>query len=272
MAIPASQYVLGHSESELQRLIEQAAFFGELTAELFRKAGLRPGMRVLDVGSGVGDVAFLAASLVGPTGSVLGIDRSEEAVNAARERAARAGAKNVAFEVADAVTFRATGTLDAVVGRLFLAYQSDPAAVLRHLAAQVEDGGMVAFHECDLATAHTNPPLPLFTRVVENVVETFRRANLHADMGARLHTTFREAGLSAPRMIASTRVESGDDSGAYAAVAKVVGSAAPIMERLGVATIAELQLETLEQRLRDEVTRADAVVFMPLFVGAWTNV
>lgn len=272
MAIPASQYVLGHSESELQRLIEQAAFFGELTAELFRKAGLRRGMRVLDVGCGVGDVAFLAASLVGPTGTVLGIDRSEEAVHVARERAALAGARNVTFEVADATTFRAPRRVDAVVGRLVLAYQPDPAAVVRHLAAQVQDGGVVAFHECDLATARTNPPLPLFTRVVENLVETFRRANLHADMGSRLHATFQEAGLPAPRMIASTRVESGEDSGAYAAIAKVVASAAPIMERLGVATIAELQLESLEQRLREEVTCADAVVYMPIFTGAWANV
>lgn len=268
----ACEYVLGHSDSELQRLIEQAAFFGELTADLFRRADIRAGMSVLDIGCGVGDVAFLAASLVGAGGSVLGIDRSAEAVAVARERAAQAGAENISFEVADAAAFRPSRPVDAVVGRLVLAYQPDPAAVLRHLGMLVGPGGTIAFQECDLSSAVTKPALPLFTRMVACVCETYRRANLEADMGSRLHSAFRQAGLPAPQMIAAARVESGPHSLAYAAVAKVVDSAAPMMERLGVATIAELQLDTLEARLRDEVVQADATLFMPTFVGAWTRV
>jgi SAM-dependent methyltransferase len=263
---------LGHSAAELRRLIEQAAFFGDLTAEVFRSAGLGPGMSVLDVGCGVGDVAFLAAALVGPSGSVMGIDRAAEAVEVAQVRAAQADADNVTFEVADAATFHSARTFDAVVGRLVLAYQPNPGAVLRHLASLVRDGGIIAFHECDLTTASTKPALPLFTRVVESVVETYRRANLEADMGSRLHSAFREAGLPAPQMIAAGRVESGEQSHAYAAIARVVESAAPMMERLGVANVAELHLETLEQRMREEVAHADAIVFMPRFVGAWVRV
>jgi SAM-dependent methyltransferase len=269
--LPASEYVLGHSASELLRLIDQAAFLGDLTADVFRRADLRSGMRVLDIGCGVGDVAFLAASIVGPNGSVLGIDRSTEAVAVARARAAQTGIDNIDFEVADAATFRPVQKVDAVVGRLVLAYQPDPAAVLRHLAAQVRDGGVIAFQECDLSSAATQPSLPLFTRVVEHVIETYRRANLEADMGSRLHSTFCNAGLRAPQMIGAARVESGASSPAYGAVAKVVDSAAPMMERLGVASIAELELDTLEARLRDEAVQNDAVVFMPRFVGAWTR-
>ncbi|MDP9193567.1 MAG: class I SAM-dependent methyltransferase [Acidobacteriota bacterium] len=267
-----SEYVLGHSAAELRRLIEQAAFFGDLTAEVFRNAGLGPGMSVLDVGCGVGDVAFLAAALVGPTGSVTGIDRAAEAVEVARARAAQAEAGNVTFEVADAATFHTAQTFDAVVGRLVLAYQPNPATVLRHLASMVCDGGIIAFHECDLTTASTKPELPLFKRMVGSVIETYRRANLEADMGSRLHSAFLEAGLPPPQMIAAARVESGEQSPAYAAVARVVESAAPMMERLGVANVAELHLETLEQRMREEVAHADAVVFMPRFVGAWVRV
>jgi SAM-dependent methyltransferase len=272
MPTEASEYVLGHSASELRRLIEQAAFFGDLTADVFRRAELRPGMSVLDVGCGAGDVAFLAASLVAPTGRVLGIDKSPDALSMARTRAEAAGADNIEFEIADAATFHSTRKFDAIVGRLVLAYQPDPAAVLRHLASQLRDGGVIVFQECDLSTASTKPELPLFTRMVGHVVETFRRAHLEADMGSRLHAAFCAAGLPAPRMIAAARVESGEHSLAYAAVAKVVDSAAPMMERLGVATVEELQLATLEDRLREEVTRADAVVFMPRFVGAWTTV
>ena len=269
---PTSEYVLGHSAAELHRLIEQAAFFGDLTADVFRRAELTPGMSVLDVGCGVGDVAFLAASMVGSGGRVTGIDRAEEAVAVARQRAAQADADNVTFAVADAATFTSAEPFDAVVGRLMLAYQPDPAAVLRHLASQLRARGVLAFHECDLSTAATKPDVPLFREVVDLVIETYRRANLEANMGSRLHSAFRGAGLPAPQMIAAARVESGAQSHAYAAVARVVSSAAPMMERLGVATIAGLERETLESRLREAITRADAVVFMPMFVGAWTRV
>lgn len=269
---PSTEYVLGHSAAELRRLIEQAAFFGDLTADIFRRAGLAPGMSVLDIGCGVGDVAFLAASLVGPMGRVTGIDRAPEAVAVAKERAAQADADNVTFDVADAATYHPVERFDAVVGRLVLAYQPDPGAVLRHLASLLREGGVLAFHETDLSTASTRPNVPLFKHVVDLVIETYRRANLEADMGSRLYPAFREAGLPAPRMFAASPVESGTGSAAYAALARVVSSAAPIMERLGVATVAELELETLESRLRDEITRADAVVFMPRFVGAWTRV
>ncbi|MFL6520011.1 MAG: methyltransferase domain-containing protein [Chthoniobacterales bacterium] len=69
-------YLLGHSASELRRLEEQAQFFGSLTKLVFREAGLSEGMRVLDVGSGAGDVSLLAGSFVGPGGEVIGVDRS----------------------------------------------------------------------------------------------------------------------------------------------------------------------------------------------------
>ncbi len=123
--IPVMQpYPLGDADPELRRLIEQARLFGDLTEQMFRHAGLRAGMRVLDVGCGAGDVSFLAASLVGPTGRVLGIDRSAQAVELATGRAAAAGLAQVRFQVADLTQFHASEPFDAVVGRLVLVYHA----------------------------------------------------------------------------------------------------------------------------------------------------
>ena len=82
----AHDYLLGHSPEELDRLTVQARLIDPITRQFFVEAGVAPGMRVLDVGSGAGDVAFLVAGLVGPAGEVVGTDRSAAALAAARAR------------------------------------------------------------------------------------------------------------------------------------------------------------------------------------------
>src|SRR5262249_20095574 len=90
-------YPWGHAEEELERIISTARFLGDRTEHVLRLAGLDRGMRVLEVGCGPGDVTFLAAKLVGFEGTVIGVDKSEEAIGRARERAAAAGLTNVQF-------------------------------------------------------------------------------------------------------------------------------------------------------------------------------
>src|SRR5688572_25368686 len=97
-----NSYILGHANEELERLIGQSRFLGDLTEHFLRLAGLQSGMRVLDVGCGAGDLSFLAASLVGPTGHVTGIDRSPDSVALASTRAAAAGLSNLRFVECDA--------------------------------------------------------------------------------------------------------------------------------------------------------------------------
>ena len=94
-------YVFGHSDRELDRLNAQARLIDPITQRIFRDAGVSTGMRVLDVDSGAGDVAFLAAHLVDDTGEVIGVDRSPIAVQTATSRAASDGVDNVSFRVGD---------------------------------------------------------------------------------------------------------------------------------------------------------------------------
>ena len=81
-----ADYVLGHSKPEIERLIAQSAVLDSTTLRLFHETGLKSGMRVLDIGCGAGDVSMLAAKIVGKTGTVVGIDRSIDAINYARSR------------------------------------------------------------------------------------------------------------------------------------------------------------------------------------------
>ena len=270
MADPS--YVLGHSERELKRLTEQGRFYGELTEDLLRRAGIEPGMRVLDVGSGAGDVSFLVASMIGHRGSVLGIDRSPEAVAVARERAARAGLSHISFEAADAATYRSQAPFDAIVGRLVLVYQADPAGVLRNLIQNLRPGGLIAFVEIEVSIARSVPALPLFSRAVSWLTETFTRSGIHVDMGTRLYAAFRSAGLTSPSMFMLSRVEGVESTATYENLVQTLRSLLPAMERYGVASAAEVQIDTLSERLVQEARDADAVVLPPAAVGAWARV
>ncbi len=264
-------YVLGHSERELARLISQSRFYGELTEDLLRRAGITTGMRVLDVGCGAGDVSLLIASLVGPTGAVIGVDRSEESVHAAQARAAIAHLSNVTFRQGDVNDLSLESQVDALAGRFVLLYLADPAATLERLCRLVKPGGLVVFQEMDITTTRSVPLVPLYETARLWIAETFRRGGVELDMGSRLFPTFRRAGLPAPQLLLRGRIEGAPDSPAYAYVAQTVRSLLPMAERLGVVTAAEVQIDTLADRIRDEVIGAEAVVVLPTLIGAWTH-
>jgi 2-polyprenyl-3-methyl-5-hydroxy-6-metoxy-1,4-benzoquinol methylase len=264
-------YVLGHSSEELNRLIDQARLFGELTEDVFVRAGIGAGMRVLDVGCGAGDVSFLLARMVGPSGAVIGIDRSEDAVAMATARAQAMGLAQVSFSQGELEDISLDQPVDAAVGRFVLMYSADPAVSLRQIAANVRAGGIVAFQEMNVAEAKSFPQVDLFEQSMRWIVETLDREKVKNLMGLGLFRTFIEAGLPPPQMIMGARVEGSSDSLGYQIVAQVVKSLLPVMEKLGVANEKEIQIETLAQRLRDEVISRGAVIVLPPLVGAWTR-
>jgi ubiquinone/menaquinone biosynthesis C-methylase UbiE len=120
--VSAKDVCPGDSEEELDRLSRQAQAFEAFTRQLFQEAGIIMGMRVLDVGCGSGDVAFLAAQFVGPGGEVVGVDQAAAAVNRATARAQVRGIGNVRFLEGDPTELQFDRPFDAVVGRLVLMY------------------------------------------------------------------------------------------------------------------------------------------------------
>lgn len=114
-------YVLGHSDHELGRLGRQAELVDSFTREYLVTAGVKPGMRVLDVGSGAGDVAFLAAALTAPGGHVVGTDTATAAVSAATAAASARGlSETVRFLAGDPAELSFDRPFDAIIGRYVL--------------------------------------------------------------------------------------------------------------------------------------------------------
>jgi hypothetical protein len=73
-------------------------------------------------------------------------------------------------------------------------------------------------------------------------------------------------------MLQQARVEGGPDSPIYAQVAQITRTMLPLMERTGVATAAEVDIERLADRLRDEAVERNAVIVFPPLIAAWTRI
>src|SRR5262245_26848227 len=91
----STAYVMGHDERERRRLLLQASILNPLTEQLFHRAGISSGMRVLDIGCGVGDVSLLAARLVGRYGSVTSVDIDPVALGTLDARSSAEGVNNI---------------------------------------------------------------------------------------------------------------------------------------------------------------------------------
>src|SRR4030095_7540851 len=113
---PSTDYPLGNTDAEHERLIRQAARVAPTTERFFHEAGIGPGQRVLDIGSGVGDVAMLVARLVGPSGGVVGVERDRNSIAKASARVTGAGFQNVRFNESNVNEIVGEKPFDAVVG------------------------------------------------------------------------------------------------------------------------------------------------------------
>jgi SAM-dependent methyltransferase len=218
----------------------------------------------------VGDVAFVAAELVGPEGHVVGIDRWPEAIARARMRAAQAGLVQVQFVEGDIHDPAPGGPFDAIVGRLILMHLPDPVAVLRRQATVLRAGGLVVPIENDIPTTRSLPSTPLVSQAVAWVVAAFAIAGIPA-MGPRLWGVLQEAGLHPVGMIGVQPHFGPDDPAAVALAEGALQAAAPLIERTGVATAAEISAETFGQRLRDELQQYSAVLAHGILLSAWAT-
>jgi SAM-dependent methyltransferase len=264
------QFGTGIGEEEVARLEAQGAAMAPATRMIFAEAGIRPGMRVLDLGCGAGDVAFVAADLVGPDGFVVGVDRSAEALARARLRAQQRGLAQVQFVEGDINDPAPGGPFDAMVERLVLMWVPDPAAVLRRQATVLRPGGLVVPVEADLSMMRSLPEHPFGTQVKSWLVEAFAKAGI-SFLGPRLCAVVQEAGLRPLGMIGvQPHFIPGDEVG-LAFLVESMRVAEPLIVGTGVATAEEIGMETFEQRLRDEGQRTPGVATAYMLLSAWAT-
>jgi SAM-dependent methyltransferase len=229
-------------------------------------------MKVLDVGSGAGDVALLLADLVGPRGSVVGVEMNQAILETARERVSAVGWTNVTFLDGDVTSIVLDDGFDAVVGRWILMYLPDPVAVLRGLVGRLRSGGIVAFQENDFTYPPTTfPPAPLHQQIMRWTTPPPGAGGPDQQMGSKLRQTYLDAGLPGPELRLDAPVGGGEDWPGYTYVADTVRSLLPMLEQMGVAKAEDVDVETLADRLRAEALEQHGVQMLPIVIGAWAR-
>jgi len=267
----ARRYILGHSDGELDRLAVQARLIEPITRRFFSAAGITRAMRVLDVGSGIGDIAFLAAELVGDAGEVIGVERAAAALEVARRRASSLATCHMTFLEGDPAELVFDRPLDAIVGRYVLMFQPDPAAWMRGLLRHLAPGGVVVFQEPEWACAHSAPHVGSWQQCCRLVVEGLTAGGADPEMGARLPAVFAAAGLPAPKLAMESVIGAGAGGAEQVHfTTDVLVTLLPELERLGRVAPGEIDPVTLADRVLADVAARGSVFVGRSEIGAWS--
>jgi SAM-dependent methyltransferase len=203
---------------------------------------------------------------------VVGLDRDAASVAWASRRVAEAGFANIRFQAVEFNDFADPQSFDALIGRFILLYLPDPAATLRHLASIVRRGGIIVFHEPDFTEpGKCFPDIPLVNQCNYWLYETLRRTGARLDMGMRLYQTYRTAGFVGTATMVSHLSGCGIRREMVEFLVETIRNTLPMIEKYGLATREEVQIETLADRLETAAREADPQWIAARYISAWAR-
>ncbi|MEO0406054.1 MAG: methyltransferase domain-containing protein [Cyanobacteria bacterium P01_A01_bin.135] len=228
------------------------------TKKLFRAAGISEGMTVLELGCGPGEISELLSEIVGPNGSVLAVDRSQEMLSSAKKKLENAGKKNVRFVCADlndAPEYLETverSSFDVVTGRRVLMYIANPERVLAGLLPWLREGGLAVFEEADstICPGHV-ATMPAHARGISLLDKMLSEEGVDRSMGFHLPATFAAAGLRFERIWAEAVI---DGQGDQYTLGELLQLLKPRFESSAIATAAEIDALITQIELEREPT------------------
>ena len=261
------QYVLGYRQAEQERLQQQARQLAHESSWLFDQIGVARGARVVEIGCGPHGCLELLAERVGPSGRVVGVERSEDAVALARKLVSERGLANVEVLEGDA---RSTGlpraSFDLATARLVLVNVPQPQQIVAEAAALVRAGGWVAFHEADYVSHVCDPPLDAWTRLVELLESYCEKNGIDPFIGRKLPRLLRDAGLVEVRVNPIVHIY----PPGHGRRSILLDFAENLSERiLAQKLVGEPELTDMKAALGRHLASPDTLVVSHLFFQAW---
>jgi SAM-dependent methyltransferase len=260
-------YLLGYRQAEQERLERQAHELAHDSAWLFGQVGVQPGWQAVEVGCGPQGCLGLLAERVGPTGRVVGIERSAEQVVRARQFIADKHFTNIDVLHADA---RQTGlpdnTFDLATARLVLVNVPEPELLVREMTRLVRPGGSVALHEPDSTTQRCEPPHPAQTRLLQLLNRYAELNGIDRTIGLRVPRLLREAGLVDIGVNALVHVYPLGHGRRMLLLEFVENTRSGLLEQN---LVEEVELNKLIVGLKQHLEDPETLVLSSVFVQAW---
>ncbi len=261
------RYVLGYRRAEQERLQRQAQELAHESSWLFDQLGDLHGARCVEIGCGPHGCLELLSKRVGPSGSVVGVERSQDAVDLARKMIVERGLNNVEVLCGDArSTELPPASFDLATARLVLVNVPEPEQIVAEAVALAKPGGYVAFHEADWVAHICDPPSDAWSAFVELFVRYSEQNGIDPFVGRKLPRLLRDGGLEDVRVNPLIHVyPPGNPRRSI-----LLDFAENLTERmLAQNLIGEAELAELKTTLRRHVEDPGTLVVSHLWIQAW---
>jgi ubiquinone/menaquinone biosynthesis C-methylase UbiE len=183
-------------KEEMTRLQTQAEEFSSSTEESMMKLGIKPDMKVVDIGCGTGSVSFMISPMVGELGQVVGVDSNQYAINYCNEIARSQGILNAKFIISDATSLDfESHAFDVSYSRFLFQHVKDASQALREMVRVTKPGGVVMVEDCDLFTWLLYPKNESVSKLWHWYESIQLERGTDPEIGRKLYAMFLDEGL-----------------------------------------------------------------------------
>ena len=257
-------YIIRGGEEGRARLLVLSRIMRPTTLSLLNQAGLRPGMKCLEIGCGSGDVAFDLARMVGPDGRVVATDIDEIKLQLARQAAEQDRLTNLEFRLADIVEDELEN-FDFVHARFVLTHLANPQKALEKVRQAIRPGGVLAVEDVDFRGHFCHPESAAFSRYVELYTKTAQQRGADPNIGPRLPGLLTKSGFQTVQIKVVQLAAMSDESKLMAPLT---------MENIAESVLAEglaspAEVDQLVHELYEFARDPDTVISGPRVVQTW---
>jgi len=188
-----NNYVIGVGKEDEERLFLLNELFGKTSKDFLIKAGLTPGMRVLEVGCGTGNMTKWIAKQIGDSGHLTAVDISQEQIQIAKENCSELN--NVSFITSSLFDLQQEKSFDLIYSRFLIMHLQNPLEGLHHLKQLLKPNGILVSEEATNSITACYPKSPVFNKYREMVMSLFQKNNIDYDIGEKLYSYFQKLQL-----------------------------------------------------------------------------